>query len=362
VTASGSRSHRISTREIETLQTGTRQAGTRDSDTRSTGVRPTRMRRAAARPVDTRQTGTRQAGTRGLRASWIAGVDAGGTWIRLVAVSDAGRVRALAVPASAGPLPEVLRALWRRIGLSAARVDALVVASRGIWTPGERRAAARRLAGLARRVRVISDVEAAHAGALGGAPGVLLLAGTGSIALARDARGRWARAGGLGPLLGDAGSAFAIGRDWLVAEAAGGMAARALALGPEPVASIAALASAVLARARRGDGRARRVVAGAQTALAALVVDLVRRLALPRPVPASWAGGLLDDARFRSGVWRAVRRSGLAVAPRAPRGEAVEAAVAMARALGRRAPATPTRDRPGRRGPARPSTSRRRRR
>jgi len=268
------------------------------------------------------------------------------------------------VPASAGPLHEVLPALWRRIGLSATRVDALVVASRGIWTPGERRAAARRLAALARRVRVISDVEAAHAGALGGAPGVLLLAGTGSIALARDARGRWARAGGLGPLLGDAGSAFAIGRDWLAAEAARGMAARARAraLGPEPVARIAALAPAVLARARRGDPPARRVVAGAQAALAALVLDLARRLSLPRPVATSWAGGLLADEPFRSGVWRAVRRAGLAVAPRAPRGDAAGAALAMARALGRRAPATPTRDRPGRRGPARPSTSRRRRR
>jgi glucosamine kinase len=229
----------------------------------------------------------------------------------------------------------VLQAVWRRIGLSAARVDALVVASRGIWTPGERRAAVRRLAGLARRVRAISDVEAAHAGALGGAPGILLLAGTGSVALGRDARGRWARAGGLGPLLDDAGSAFAIGRDWLAAEAAHGMAARArsLALGPEPVARIAALAPAVLARARRGDPRARRVVAGAQAALAALVLDLARRLALPRPVPASWAGGLLADARFRSGVWRAVRRAGLAIAPRAPRDDAERAALAMARAL-----------------------------
>ncbi len=300
-----------------------------------------RSHRTSARKIETRQTRTRRADTRGLRTSWIAGVDAGGTWIRLLAMSDAGRTRALAVPASTGPLPEVLQTLWRRTGLSPARVDALVVASRGIWTPGERRAAARRLAGLARQVRAISDVEAAHAGALGGAPGVLLLAGTGSIALARDARGRWARAGGLGPLLGDAGSAFAIGRDWLAAQTTPLMAdrARALALGPEPVARVAALAPAVLARARRGDPRARRVVAGAQAALAALVLDLARRLALPRPVPASWAGGLLADARFRSGVWRAVRGAGLTVAPRAPRGDAAGAALAMARALGRRAPA-----------------------
>src|ERR671922_279575 len=48
-----------------------------------------------------------------------------------------------------------------------------------------------------------------------GRPGALLLAGTGSIVLGRDARGRLVRAGGLGPLIGDEGSAFWLGREWL---------------------------------------------------------------------------------------------------------------------------------------------------
>src|SRR5262245_22563843 len=207
--------------------------------------------------------------------------------MRVFAHSDRGQSRSLAVTAGTGALRPRLERAWRRLRLAGADVDALVVASRGIWLPRERAAAARRLAGLAQRVRAISDVEAAHAGALHGTPGILLLAGTGSIALGRDARGRWARAGGLGPLLGDPGSAFAIGRDWLAAEAARGRPAqaRAAAVGPDAVARIAALAPVVLGRARRGDARARRVIEAAQAALASLALDVARRLRLARPVP-----------------------------------------------------------------------------
>src|SRR3972149_1759338 len=67
---------------------------------------------------------------------------------------------------------------------------------RGGGAAAERRAAEHGLRGLARRIRAISDVEAAYRGALGEGAGVLLLAGTGSIALGRDVRGGWGRGGG----------------------------------------------------------------------------------------------------------------------------------------------------------------------
>lgn len=325
---------------------------------------PPKIRRRVC-PYNAAVTSPRPARHRGLRspdAAYTVGVDVGGTWVRVLAQSDTGRRHILSAPAR-GAAADTLRSAWRRLGLSRSSVRTLVVASRGIWTPRERLAAARPLAGLARRVRVVSDVEVAHLGALGAAPGILLLAGTGSIALGRDSRGRWARAGGLGPLLGDAGSAFAIGRDWLLAAAASGDAAtaRALAVRPDGVARIAALAPAVLARARRGDRRAGEVVATAQGALAALAAQVARRLRLARPVPVSWAGGLMADARYRAGVWRAARRGGLPVAPSAPRASGLAAAAALAAALGARAPATPpARLRPARGAAARPSTSTRR--
>jgi len=146
----------------------------------------------------------------------IVGVDAGGTWVRVRAQADSRPIASLTQSASAVPeLATFLHSLWRRRGWTRPRVDALVVAARGVWLPLERRALRRRLTGLARRVSVIADVEAAWHATLGAEYGVLVLSGTGSIALGRDARGRWARGGGLGPLLGDEGSAFWIGREWL---------------------------------------------------------------------------------------------------------------------------------------------------
>src|SRR5204862_3963698 len=102
------------------------------------------------------------------------------------------------------------------------RVATLVVASRAIWTPSECRALSRRLTGPAQRVRVVADAQAALLGALGDRPGLLVLAGTGSIVIGYDGGRRWARAGGLGPLLGDEGSAFWLGREWLRVRAAEG--------------------------------------------------------------------------------------------------------------------------------------------
>jgi glucosamine kinase len=252
---------------------------------------------------------------------WRVVVDLGGTWVRVSASGPTRRAFRGPSPGAAD-LPRLLDHLWRRWGLTRGRIAALGVASRGVWTGGERRALARRLRRFARRVVVISDVEAAHLAALGGAAGVLLLAGTGSIALGRDRRGRWRREGGLGPLLGDDGSAFWIGREWLRGSTAAPGVIRALWRAPDAVARIAALAPTVLRRARRGDRRARRIERGAQRALADLVATTARRLALRVPVPVSWAGGLLDDRRFRSGIWREVRRGGGAIAPVAPRATA----------------------------------------
>src|SRR6185312_2369383 len=193
-------------------------------------------------------------------------VDLGGTWVRVVAEAPARRAFRARTPGVAG-LPALLARLWRRWRLRRADVAALGVASRGIWTAGERRALARRLRPLASRVVVISDVEAAYLAALGVAPGVLLLAGTGSIALGRDRRGRFTRAGGLGPLIGDDGSAFSIGRAWLRGPAVPWPRARRLATAADAVARVAALAPGVVRRAHRGDPTARHVVREKQEAL-----------------------------------------------------------------------------------------------
>jgi len=234
------------------------------------------------------------------------GVDLGGTWVRGVALSGDRQVARFAGPAT--PVLELaryLRTVWRRRGWRPSAVGALVVAARGVWTPAERSAARRTLRGLARRVEVISDVEAAWLGTLDGRAGVLVLAGTGSIVLGRDARGRWARAGGLGPLFGDEGSAFWLGREWLRARPD---VARGLARAPDGVARIAAHAPAVLARARDGDRRAAAIVRDGQDRLAGLAQEVARALGLRGVLDVGWAGGLMADPWFRAGVGRALTR------------------------------------------------------
>ncbi len=265
------------------------------------------------------------------------GVDLGGTRIRLLAnASPANWSRGVEARAPIfAHLPEFLERLWRRWGLSRHDVDALVVAAKGIWTASERRGQERRLRRLARRVRVISDAEAAFMGALGASPGVLVLAGTGSIVLGRSPQGRWVRRGGLGPLLGDEGSAFWIGREWLKAttHAEEFEHFRRLVRSPDAPSRIAKLAVNVLRHARKGNKLARRIVAEAQRHLAVQATEVVRASRLSAPITVSWAGTLLEDRRFRVGLWRTLRGSGLSLRVIPPRESAVLAAARLALAL-----------------------------
>jgi N-acetylglucosamine kinase-like BadF-type ATPase len=220
--------------------------------------------------------------------------DLGGTWLRVRA--EGAFRRNIRCPA---PPPERLAAKLRGI-LRAWRInpDELIVGSRGVWTQRERRAMGRRLPGLAKRVRVTSDVELAYEQVLGFGPGILILAGTGSIALAKDGRGRTRRAGGLGPAKGDEGSAYWIGRQY-----------RARVLGkpslPPTRANVrrtAALAPTVLARARR-DPLCAKIIGEAQAHLATLAAKLARG----RCLRVGFWGGLMENRNFRQGVLRRIR-------------------------------------------------------
>jgi N-acetylglucosamine kinase-like BadF-type ATPase len=62
------------------------------------------------------------------------------------------------------------------------------------------------------RSLINGDMVIAHAGALGGRPGVLALAGTGSCILGIGAGGGRVKVGGWGPVYGDEGSAYRIGQ------------------------------------------------------------------------------------------------------------------------------------------------------
>lgn len=67
----------------------------------------------------------------------------------------------------------------------------------------------------AEQLAVTHDAMIALAGATAGDPGIIVIAGTGSIAFGRNAAGRTARAGGWGYVFGDEGGGFDIARQAL---------------------------------------------------------------------------------------------------------------------------------------------------
>jgi N-acetylglucosamine kinase-like BadF-type ATPase len=168
----------------------------------------------------------------------------------------------------------------------------------------------------AREVRLFPDWVTAHAGALSGRPGVVVSAGTGTACLGVGRSGEQVRVDGWGHLLGDAGSAYAIGRDGLDlamrhldgrAEAPALHAAAQDHLGadlvrglwhlyslPDRVDRIARFAPLVVGCAAAGDKVASGVVARAAEALATTVAAACRQLGEPAEV--SYTGGL-----FRAG-------------------------------------------------------------
>lgn len=157
----------------------------------------------------------------------VLGADVGGTSSRVALFAhevERGRHEGPGGPMRSGrgadlarELATLARPLLTREG--AVRADVLVVGASGAGREQERTELQHALEAerLAWKVVVTTDAELARAAAFDGGPGVLLIAGTGSIALARDASGHQQRAGGLGWRMGDQGSAYWIGHAALAA-------------------------------------------------------------------------------------------------------------------------------------------------
>jgi N-acetylglucosamine kinase-like BadF-type ATPase len=152
-------------------------------------------------------------------------VDAGGTkTVAAVAqegkelareTGPAGTVRPGRVLASATAIASTVRQALARVGK--VRADKMVGA--GVGRDEERKAlhAALRAEGIAAAVHITTDIEIALEAAYGKGPGIVLLAGTGSFAIARLADGSLKRQGGYGWQMGDEGSGYALGRSALTA-------------------------------------------------------------------------------------------------------------------------------------------------
>jgi glucosamine kinase len=199
------------------------------------------------------------------------------------------------------------------------------------------------------------DMVTAHAGALGGAAGVVTTAGTGVVCLGISADGSAHQADGHGYLLGDSGSGFAIGRTALRAvlaasdgrgpataltdaarEAFGDLAglSQRIYTSPAPVRIVAGCTSWVAAVARAGDPVALAIWTDAVDDLVATTAAVLGR-AFPdggggTEVPLSYTGGLftIGDLVRRPFV-DAVRSRWPGVAVHEPLGNPLDGAVRL---------------------------------
>jgi len=171
-------------------------------------------------------------------------------------------------------------------------------------------------------IEVVGDMVIAMEAAFGSGPGVIVIAGTGSIAYGRNSKGEIARAGGWGFAISDEGSGDWIGRsavaasmrlyDEVGAENTSMLLARIMkswgvttrgqvvvAANAAPPPDFAALLPTVLSAADAGDATARAVLTQAGVKLATLAKIVIGRLfGDAESVPVAVSGGVFANSEL----------------------------------------------------------------
>lgn len=277
---------------------------------------------------------------------YIIGVDAGGSKTRaLVSRMEDGQILGESISKGAnyqqfGPLKTAeIVAETIRLALDPVinweneeRVGALGVGAAGCGRKEEQQALKEELENLqlAENIEVIDDGKAALISAWKDKPGIVLIAGTGSIAYALDKEGNFHRSGGWGPLLGDQGSGCWLGlmafqkalkladrgeNEWLnrlLAQFAGGLNDLTELLnyiygsknqqGSKeilPRQELAQLAPLIFSEAEAGKRRPFILVEQGADELSSLVVPLVQKVGIKNRKIAL-AGGLMENEFYRN--------------------------------------------------------------
>lgn len=264
----------------------------------------------------------------------LIGIDGGGTHSTAVAAYPDGRIAAVTqggglnfhnsgVETVHRRMEDMVRDLCARCGAEAEEIcvgmsalDApadeatLALFTRGMFSPGQ--------------LDLQSDAYIALQGFTLGQPGVIVIAGTGSMLLMQDAQGRQHAAGGWGYLLGDAGSGYTLAREGLLAviDASEGLGpdtpllADALAYfgtdtprglidriyAPDATqAQMAGFARYVLCRAQEGDEPAREILARNMKRLARSAAQLIS--AAPEAGQIGLYGGVFQHSELARGLF-----------------------------------------------------------
>ncbi len=274
---------------------------------------------------------------------WILGLDGGGTKTVLAIANRTGTLRQVIAGAGINPFDNAawqteLTKILRRVLIPP---DQMAFSSFGMPGYGEsdtvskaQLLAAQGWAG--ERCEVQNDVAVAFTGALAGEPGVLVLAGTGSMAWAKNAESV-ARVGGWGEGFGDEGSAHWIGLQalqklsWSIDgrledhEFQSGLLERIGIQDSEliswfynlehPRPKIAALAKTVDAVAELGNPTARNILLEAAQHLTQLGLAAQRKIKL-EPAYFSCAGSVFQSKTLRETVKQSLEMSGTWLEPR----------------------------------------------
>jgi glucosamine kinase len=196
-------------------------------------------------------------------------------------------------------LHQCVRQACSAAGINPAQIVRVCVGAAGAARP-EIVSAIRRLLAefLSSPIEVFGDMEIALVAAFGGGPGVIVIAGTGSIAYGHNGQGMTARSGGHGAVTSDEGSAHWIGKRafaWALEKE--GEDALLVSFqkawdvhspeelkriaASEPMPNFARLFPAVLTAANAGNQLAQNVLAQAGQELAKLAIEVISQLFAP---------------------------------------------------------------------------------
>ncbi len=259
------------------------------------------------------------------------GVDGGGTKTEVLAADQRGKILGKGIHGPSNPLfvgrKAALEAVVQAVRSAMQRTGSVAIRSVAVCVPGfpseVTQADLSDALSLPDSIFEISgDDLSTFYGALGGSIGIVVLAGTGSFAMGIDSQGTSVSLGGWGPLLGDEGSGYAIGKDALravisAAEERGEPTLltrlifhhfsihESVELRPRIYRSgsyqheISSLTPLVLQAAQIGDEVARRIIRQAGQNLAEMAVWVARRMQFnPGEGQVALSGGVANLGEF----------------------------------------------------------------
>lgn len=287
---------------------------------------------------------------------WVIGIDGGGTktigWAANLTGAvlgqvekGAGNYHVTGLPAFVALISDIVEGLAANCHVKISDLKAVSLGLAGADRIRDQQIIVEGLAclGLPCRYLIHSDAKVAMVAGLGKAEGIILIAGTGSIAYGINRQGQVIRAGGWGHLASDEGGGYAIGRQALVRsiraaegrdkttilmellmntlgvknwdEMIGVINAAAMSK-----AKVASLAPAVAAAAARGDQVAAEILLQAGDELTALVASVISRgFANQDKVPVCLFGGIVRNIPLvRSRLEAALAKKACIVPSQAP--------------------------------------------